>query len=115
MTRTYSLVLAGALAIGATAAAPATSRADGFGIHVDVGRTHFHSRGFDYYRPYPHVHGHGHGHRHHGHIRHIDVYSPYYVRPIVVPDYYHWTPDRGYHSHGTIVVPHRGHSHLRPY
>jgi len=49
------------------------------------------------------------------------VYTPGYGgfygrRPVIEhPTSGHWTPSRGYHEHGHIHVPHRGHSHTRPY
>ncbi|GEM_PF-6339527 len=116
MTRLLSFVALGAVAIGFTLANPATSHAQSFGVYLDFGRTHIDVGSGGYYRPsyypsYPRYDyyspsiGYGHNHYHSG----------YSLQPVVVPDYYHWTPDRGYHSHGTIVVPHRGHYHVRPY
>ena len=45
------------------------------------------------------------------------VYSPGYLgRPVIVhPTHGHWTPFRGYHEHGHIHVPHRGHYHTYRY
>ena len=114
MSRMMSLFALGALAVGYTLANPATSQAQ-TRVHVGVGPVHVdfnngyygpsyvpsYSR-YDYYYPQSYY---GHHHRHHHHHR----------ESIVVPSYYHWTPDRGYHSHGTIVTPHRGHYHTRPY
>lgn len=118
MTRYLSILTLGALAIGVTLAAPATSHAQSFGLHLDVGRTQVDiGRGL-YYGPsyYPsysrydyYSSGLGYGRHHHHH------HGGYHTRPIVVPEYYHWTPDRGYHSHGEILIPHRGHYHVRPY
>jgi hypothetical protein len=40
----------------------------------------------------------------------------YYSRPAVVhPEWSHWTPGRGWHTHGHIHVPHRRHYHTIPY
>jgi hypothetical protein len=115
-----SLFALGALAVGYTFANPATSQAQ-TRVHVGVGPVHVdYNNGYygpSYFGPsyvpsysrydygyYPRsYYGHRHGHHHH------------HRETIVVPSYYHWTPDRGYHSHGTIVTPHRGHSHTRPY
>jgi hypothetical protein len=114
MSRFVSLAALGALALGLTLATPSTSQAQSFGLHLDVGRTHVDfGRGYDYGRHYGRVHDHG-RHWRHSH-RHDDYYLPAYRQPLVVPDYYHWTPDRGYHSHGQILIPHRGHYHVRPY
>jgi hypothetical protein len=83
-----------------------------------------------------HRHGHrGHrGHRGHDYHSHRDFgyrgysrfdgyrgfdYGGYgygYRRPAVVhPEYFHWTPYRGWHTHGHIHVPHRGHYHIYRY
>jgi hypothetical protein len=114
MTRFASFALIGAAAIGLSLSTPEVARAQSFGLHVDIGRSHFdYSRGYDYGRYRSSYYDYRHSHRHHGY-RYNDYYSPY-RRPVVIPDYYHWTPDRGYHSHGTIVIPHRGHYHVRPY
>jgi hypothetical protein len=121
MLRSMSLLVVGAAALGYTLLDPAVSQAQTrFGLHVDVGPVHVDvGRGvhrpayFPGYLPgypsYGYYRGPGWGHHHHH-----DYYSPY-RSPIVVPEYYHWTPDRGYHSHGTILTPHRGHYHARPY
>lgn len=48
-----------------------------------------------------------------GYILPPPVYAP---RPVIVqPTEYHWTPGRGWHTHGDILIPHRGHYHVRPY
>ena len=114
MSRFASLAAIGALSVGITLATPEVSLAQ-FGLHLDIGHSHF-----DYSRG--HRHGHYHDYRYdsysrygrHGHHGH-DHYYHRSRRPVVIPDYYHWTPDRGYHSHGQILVPHRGHYHVRPY
>jgi hypothetical protein len=81
------------------------NRGSGFGFHYDKHRDHHH-------------HGH-HGHRrYHGHHGHHDYHGGdyYYRRPVIVqPEYYHWTPGRGLHTHGTVIVPHRRHYHVYPY
>ena len=115
MSRTFVALLALMTALGLTAAVPTAARADTpFGLRIDVGNSSFrYNQGYygpgyygrsyygpsygSYYRDRYDRHGHyGHYHR------------PY--RPtVVIPEYYHWTPGRGYHSHGQILVPHRGH------
>ncbi len=121
MTRFFSVAVLGLASLGFF---PAKSKADTpFSFSLNFGNSGFSvNRGYPYYGysgysnyyysprviyddGYQHY-GHGHyGHGHHGGRR-----------PVVVhPDYYHWTPDRGYHSHGHIHVPHRGHYHVRPY
>ena len=120
MSRMMSCFALGIMALGYTLASPATSQAQTrYGVHVGVGPVHVDvNRGYSYlpsyssYNYYPRYDyyprsSHWHHDRHHGHHHHRDV--------IVVPSYYHWTPDRGYHSHGNILVPHRGHYHARPY
>jgi hypothetical protein len=117
MTRFTSLAVVSVASLGLTLATPEVSQAQSFGLHLDIGRSHL-----DYNRgpSYGHYHGH-HGSRYssysrygrHGH--HHDHYYHAPRRPVVIPEYYHWTPDRGYHSHGQILVPHRGHYHVRPY
>jgi hypothetical protein len=43
-------------------------------------------------------------------------YGGYGRQPAIVqPEYLHWTPGRGLHTHGQIVVPHGNHYHVRPY
>jgi hypothetical protein len=118
MTRFASFALIGAATLGFSLSAPETARAQSFGLHVDVGRAHL-----DIGHGHGHRHGHhrhsyydyGHSHRHDGYYGYGDSYYAPYRPTIVVPDYYHWTPGRGYHSHGTIVTPHRGHYHERRY
>jgi hypothetical protein len=118
MSRFASLAVVSVASLGMTLATPEVSQAQ-FGLHLDIGRSHFeygrgprhghyHDYGYDSFRRAPR-----HGHSHHGYYQ--DHHYRGSRRPIVVPDYYHWTPDRGYHSHGQIVVPHRGHYHVRPY
>ncbi len=119
MTRFYSVAVLGLASLGFL---PATSKADTpFSFSLNFGNGGFNvSRGYYGYPGYsnynysPRVivdHGFHHGHHHHGH--HHGYHGR---RPAVVhPEYYHWTPGRGYHSHGHIHVPHRGHYHVRPY
>ena len=117
MTRMMSFLALGVVALGCTLANPATSQAQTrFGVHVGVGPVHVDvNRGYGYsyvpsysrYDYYPRSSYSDHHHHRHGHHHHREV--------IVAPSYYHWTPDRGYHSHGDILVPHRGHYHVRPY
>ena len=106
MSRFASLAVISVASLGITLATPEVSQAQ-FGIHLDVGRSHFeYSRGPGYghhghypgYR-YDSFRGYGSHHGHHDHYYHGRR------RPIVIPEYHHWTPDRGFHSHGQILVP----------
>jgi hypothetical protein len=117
MFRLFSTALIATASLGLTFATPATSQAQTrYGVHLDFGRTHI-DFGNSYYGPYGSVrydpyrsgygHGHGHGHHHHHH--------GYNYGTVVIPETYHWTPYRGWHSHGVIVTPHRNHYHVRPY
>jgi hypothetical protein len=43
-------------------------------------------------------------------------HGSYGRRPVIEhPTTSHWTPDRGFHTHGHIHVPHRRHYHSYPY
>ena len=118
MTRVFSLMALGALAVGLTLATPAPSQAQTrYGVHGDVGRTYF-GNGFYhapiYYNPYS-VEG---IRAYHDSFRYgIQAHYDSFRRPapVVIPEYYHWTPGRGYHSHGEVLIPHRGHYHVRRY
>lgn len=120
MCKLLTTAFLGLAATGATLATPAPSRADGpIGIQVQFGRG-----GFSYYRGHDHYHGsryrdYDYGYRYRPSYRDYDYdhyHYPRYRRPAIVhPEYYHWTPDRGWHSHGHIHVPHRGHYHTYPY
>lgn len=119
MRKLICLAATGIAVAGLTLATPAVSRADhrrGTSIHVDLGGFHF-----DYNRGRGgHYHG-GHYHAGYYHPGYSSYYGPgyggYYApRPtIVVPMESHWTPWRGWHTHGEILVPHRGHYHTYPY
>ena len=118
MTRFASLAVVSVASIGMTLATPEVSQAQ-FGLHLDVGRTHV-----EFGRSYGHGYGRGYsdyyGSRYNSYSRYGrdgHHHDHHYGRrsPVVIPEYYHWTPDRGHHSHGQILVPHRGHYHVRPY
>jgi hypothetical protein len=126
----YKLLTTAVLGLAATAltlATPAESQAQSrFGISVDFGRGGFsYHRGYDYYN-YPRY-GYDYGYRSRPYYRDYDWdygygrsydygYRRDYGRGVIVhPESYHWTPGRGWHSHGHIHVPHRGHYHTRPY
>lgn len=110
MSRTLSFASIGLLAACLTLAAPSSGRADyypnygygGYGSYRTFGYGPSHS--FLGYRGYGHGY-HGHGYYGHG-----------YGRPAVIhPEYSHWTPGRGWHTHGHLHVPHRGHYHTHRY
>jgi hypothetical protein len=86
MTRFFSFLTLGALAIGVTLAAPATSHAQSFGVHVDVGRTHVDVGtglyGGSYSPAYPRYDCRYPDHHHHHH--HRAYYPVVYPRPVVV-------------------------------
>lgn len=102
MHKFLQVAVLGAAAAGFGLAAPAESQARDFGIHIGLGDSHFgyhrgHSHYYDSYSP-----------------RYYDSYSPRYYgsygsygsRVIYHPEYSHWTPDIGLHSHGHYhVVP----------
>ena len=115
MSRLSSLAVFGVATLGLGLATPAVSHAQNFGVRVNVGRSHI-------------VVGNGYSYLPAVAPRYDIVYRPSYYGPnlvnpgyycppvpIVVPQYEHWTPGRGYHTHGQIVTPHRGHYHARPY
>jgi hypothetical protein len=46
----------------------------------------------------------------------INIDDCYYGGGIIVqPTHHHWTPGKGYHSHGNIIVPHKDHFHVHKY
>lgn len=113
------LALTGLAVAGLTLATPAISRADhrrGGSLSLSIGN------GFqlDYNRGYGrHFQGSGYGgYYNSGYGGYYNSGYGGYCAPqptIVVPSYDHWTPYRGWHTHGQILVPHRGHYHVRPY
>jgi hypothetical protein len=115
MSRFLGMLFVGVAAVGlmGVSATPAQAQV---GVRIQVGGGYGYQPGYygsrwndyhgdRYYRPVRPSYYHDHDdHDHYGHHHH----SP--RRPtVVVPEYHHWTPDRGYHSHGTILVPHRRH------
>ncbi len=130
MTKIVSLALAGLTAAGLTLATPAESQAQSFGFNLNFGRGGvgvYSGRPYDYdcdygYGPYSQTYRYG-GYGNYGRYgnygyRDYGGYRDYIFRdrPVIVhPESYHWTPGRGWHSHGHIHVPHRGHYHTRPY
>jgi len=115
MRKLTLLALTGLAVAGLTLATPAVSRADhrrgtsfslsiGNGFQLDYNRGYGRHFGGGYYGP-------GYG----------GYYGPAYggycapEPALVVPRYNHWTPYRGWHTHGEILVPHRGHYHRYPY
>ncbi len=117
MRKLMCFAATGITALGLALATPAESRADddhrhrrrggsfSFGIstpgfHFDIDRGY---RGYGLYRA----------------PIHRGFYGPAYgyvpAPTIVVPTEMHWTPWRGWHQHGYIHVPHRGHYHTYPY
>jgi hypothetical protein len=144
MTRALTIAVLGFVGSGWLLAAPAQSRADTpFGIRVNVGSSSFgYSQGYGYpdscsyygsdcgygrgsYSPgyyggyanrswYDGYNGYGSGYNGYG----SSFYGNHYHgrgSAIVHPERWHWTPGRGWHTHGHIHVPHRGHSHRIPY
>jgi hypothetical protein len=107
MRKLLSLAALGIVATGLLLATPATSLADG-GHHR--GRGSFYGKGF-----YPGFGG-GYGR---GFAPGYGDFCPdrgFYRRPpIAHPSWGHWTPGAGYHTHGHVHVPHRGHYHTYPY
>lgn len=116
MRRLIFVALTGLAVTALTLATPAESRADhrrgsSFSLGIGSGGFQFdYSRGYagPYYRP-------GYGTGYGGYY--APVVPGYYTpRPVIVqPTEHHWTPYRGWHEHGQILVPHRGHYHVRPY
>ncbi len=116
MRRLLSLAALGVVAAGLMLATPATSQAQG-----DCGYGGY-SAGY-YDRGFSGAYGNYGG-------RYVDrgfypgyggSYSPGYGgqyggRGVIQhPTSVHWTPSSGVHTHGHTHVPHRGHSHTRPY
>jgi hypothetical protein len=115
MHRLFTLAVAGLAAGWLMLATPSTSQAQGvsFGFQFQ--------RGGGYYGGSPGYYRGGYGG--------YGAYAPYsgryyggsgyyggYGRPAIVhPEYRHWTPNRGWHDHGHIHVPHRGHYHTYRY
>jgi hypothetical protein len=105
-----SFVAVGLLAACLALAAPSVSHA---------GPRHFDHRGhrhYDYgYRGYGYG-GYGRYSGYRGYGWGGYDYGYRYRRPAIVhPEYLHWTPYRGWHTHGHIHVPHRGHYHTYDY
>ncbi len=129
MNRTLLALVAGTAIFGFSLASPHKAQAQSpFGVRVQFGGTNFgYQQGYG--QGYGQSYGQGYGYggqydsdRYYGrpvydHHDHHDYHQGYSHRraPIVIPEYQHWTPDRGYHGHGTILVPHRGHYHVRDY
>lgn len=113
MKRMLSLLVLGGLTCGLVLAAPAVGHAQ-----VIVPSPGYYSPGYAV-TPYDYSYTPGYG---------VYPYSPYgsgyypyssynyYRRPTIVhPEYSHWTPGRGWHTHGHLHVPHHGHYHTRGY
>lgn len=130
MRKLTYLALTGIAVAGLTLALPALSRADdhhhrrssSLSVGIGNGGVQFdYSRGNRAYYPRSDYGRGGYGHGGYG------SYGSSYgsilpdgcivpSRPVIVqPTEYHWTPYRGLHTHGQILVPHRGHYHARPY
>lgn len=122
MSKVLSLAAVGLAVVGFMLATPSQSQAQGHG---------YGSSGYGSYTP-------GYGGGHGGYTPSYGGYNPGYGgynpgyggynpgygrgygggygRPAIVhPQYEHFTPGRGWHEHGHIHVPHRGHAHTRPY
>jgi hypothetical protein len=119
--RIYSLAMVGIAAAGLLLAVPSVSQAQycepGYGSsygsrsysrYDDYGGYGGYDRSYSRYGGQSNYHeGYDHGHRDGGYYGRRSV--------IVHPEVEHWTPNRGWHTHGHIHVPHRGHYHTRPY
>lgn len=120
MTRLLSVTALGLLASAALILTPDTSNAQTpFGFSLNFG----HGRGINFYQGIPAQYG-------YGYPAYGSFYSQrYFASPgydcdygyraqppvIVHPEYYHWTPGRGYHSHGHLHVPTPYGYRTRPY
>jgi len=117
MSRILSLAGLGLLAACLTLAAPSVSHAQGYYYGHD-GHGHADGyRGSNGYRGYGYS---GYGYSGYGSGRYgysgYGNYGQAYRRPTIVhPEYEHWTPSQGWHTHGHLHVPHRGHYHTLPY
>jgi hypothetical protein len=114
MTRLLSVAALGLAATAGLLATPATSHAQ-FGVSLDFGR----GRGISFYQGSPSYY-YGNGYYNNGYYGNGYGHQSFYYQPfstpgynwnygyrsaapvIVHPEYYHWTPGRGYHSHGHI-------------
>ena len=123
MRKLVYLAVTGIAVAGLTLAFPSESRADddhhrrrSSSLSIGIGNGGFQ---FDYSRGRGYYPGSGYGY---------GAYGSYYApampggcivpppRPVIIqPTEYHWSPYRGWHTHGQILVPHRGHYHVRPY
>lgn len=119
MSKTLSLGALGLLSAGLLLITPQQSQAQGFGISLNFGRggfSYYNDPGchYDAYR-YPYTgssfnsyYNSGYGHRGYGYSGYGYGGHGYGHRPIIVhPETQHWTPARGWHSHGHIHVPSR--------
>jgi hypothetical protein len=109
MSRILSLTGLGLLAACLTLLAPANSQAQSYNYGSYPGYDYGYSRSYGGGYGYGgYQYGWNNPYRYRGY-----GYAP---RPAIVhPEYGHWTPRRGWHTHGHIHVPHRGHYHTRPY
>jgi hypothetical protein len=114
MSRTLSFAAIGLLAAFLTLSVPSVS----------------HAQSYSYgYGTYPNESYSGYGYRSYGNFSYSGYggypglgysgYSGYGYgswRPAIVhPEYLHWTPRRGWHTHGHVHVPHWGHYHYYRY
>ena len=120
MRKLICLAVTGIAVVGLTLALPTESRADhrrSSSLSIGIGNGGFH---FDYNRGYNgNYPGSGYGYGAYGSAYGSAMPGGCVVpprRPVIVqPTESHWTPYRGWHTHGQILVPHRGHYHVRPY
>jgi hypothetical protein len=127
MKRVLSVTILGLAASWFTLSTPATSQAQGISIKFGYGNGGYYGQpnvkfglGYSNYGGYGYGGGYGYqpsyyGHGGHGGHGHFDDCGPYAPPVIVQPTHYHWTPSKGYHSHGNIIVPHKNHYHVYPY
>jgi hypothetical protein len=133
MHKLLSVAVLGVVATGLTVATPSTSHAQNFSVQFGYGGGGYHSHsprvnfGLGYnnygYGNYGYGSGYGLGGYNrfgssgfgHGHGYGSSYYCPD-ERPVIIqPTYHHWTPSKGFHSHGNIYVPHGNHYDVHRY
>lgn len=114
--KTLTLAVPGFVALTLALAAPSTSHAQ---TYYPGGYSYWNTPSYNYGSNYGSYWNGGYGgYDSYRYSYYNPGYSSYYrsYRPAIVhPEYSHWTPRRGWHTHGHIHVPHRGHYHTHPY
>jgi hypothetical protein len=111
--KSLSLAVPGFIALTLALAAPSTSNAQPY---YSGGYSYWNAPRYNYSSYYGNSWYGGYSAPSYGYYN--PGYSSYYrsYRPAIVhPETLHWTPRRGWHTHGHIHVPHRGHYHTHPY